>query len=593
MRSAPHHTTLSPPATTAPAAWVALAMVALTFCPRNTTAQDETTSSPSSPSPTTLDTPPDSLSTHDGNTPATESPESESPIISADNFWPQWRGPHFNGVAPNGYPPTEWNEDLNVRWKIPLPGRGTSTPIVWNDKVFVLTAINTEKQNPEAQPAPKTGPRRGPFAPGRRFRPFGGKEGGRLFPTAPPVPKHVFQFLVLCIDRQTGATLWQHAAAQSVPHEGHHENNSFASASPVTDGERLYVSFGSRGIHCYSLDGAPLWSRDLGHMLSRRSFGEGASPTLAGNTLILNWDHEGQSFIVALDKFSGETLWRTDRDEGSTWSTPLPVSTPAGTQIVTNGHHAVRSYDLANGDLIWDASGQTERPVASPVAGLDHVFVASGYRDSKLSAIQLGHTGNLTATDAISWELDRNTPDIPSLLLSNDRLFFLARNSGMISCLDALTGTTHFGPERIGVYEVYASPVAADGHIFVAGRDGNTIVLKDDTTLEIVATKSLDDHFDASPAIAGPDLFLRGKNHLYCISQAAPTDFGKSVIAAENPQAPDSPSESAPESLPDPTLPPTTPATALDPVPNLEPDTPLTSPLPEPPPLPEPEVPNP
>ncbi|MEM8953411.1 MAG: PQQ-binding-like beta-propeller repeat protein [Verrucomicrobiota bacterium] len=498
----------------------------------------------------------------------------ESKVESADDFWPQWRGPHLNGISPNGNPPTTWSEESNVRWKIQIPGRGNSTPIIWNDQVFVLTAINTDKRPPGSETStPSSGPRRGPFGPGRRFRPFGGREGGRLFPLTPAVPQHTFQFVVLCIDRQTGALVWQQIAKEEVPHEGHHENNTYASASPVTDGERLYVSFGSRGVYCYSLQGEVLWSRDLGHMLSRRSFGEGASPTLSGNTLILNWDHEGQSFLVAFNKFSGETLWSSDRDEESTWSTPLPVTTNTGTQIVTNGHNAVRSYDLNSGELIWEAAGQTERPVASPVAGFDHVFVASGYRSSKLSAIQLGHTGELTGTDAISWEIDRNTPDIPSLLLSSNRLYFLARNSGMLTCVDAQTGSQFFGPERIGLYEVYASPVAAAGHIFIAGRNGETIVLKDDTALQVVASNSLDDHFNASPAIAGNDLFLRGRKHLYCLSEYPPGGFGKSLISEEDPSN-QKPAETQSPPLPDISIPPTTPATAID----LEPPTSPPSP---------------
>jgi outer membrane protein assembly factor BamB len=224
----------------------------------------------------------------------------ESAGAEFHHHWHQWRGPEADGVAPHGDPPLEWSEDKNVRWKVEIPGKGSATPIVWKDRVIVLTSIETDRKAEGAAPSREGGRRGG-----------GGFGGG-------PVPENLHQFVVLCLDRDTGKTLWRHVAAEELPHEGLHSTNTYASGSPITDGESIFASFGSRGIYCLDMDGKQRWKRDLGDMQTRNGFGEGGSPALHGDTLVVNWDHEGQSFIAALDGRSGETRWQVDRDERTT-----------------------------------------------------------------------------------------------------------------------------------------------------------------------------------------------------------------------------------------------------------------------------------
>jgi len=223
--------------------------------------------------------------------------------------WPHWRGPLANGVAPHADPPIEWSQDSNIKWKVELPGRGSASPIIWNDRIFILTAIKTDREGtPEESPDsrnPDDPPRLNPF---------------RIEPAT-----HYHQFIVLCLDRASGETLWKHVAHEVVPHEGFHGDNGYASGSPTTDGQYLYASFGSHGIYCYDMQGTLQWKRDLGKMRTRFSFGEASTPVLHGDKLIVMWDQEEQSMIYALDTATGETRWEQPRDEPSNWSTPLVV----------------------------------------------------------------------------------------------------------------------------------------------------------------------------------------------------------------------------------------------------------------------------
>ena len=420
------------------------------------------------------------------------------PSSQATGNWPQWRGPLATGVAPQGNPPTQWSETKNVAWKVEIPGVGSSTPIVWEDRIFLLTAIETDRVS-ETAAAPDKQPK----------RPF-----GIVF------PNRVHQFVVLCLDRATGKTLWQQVATELVPHEGHHPDNDFASASPVTDGRHLYVSFGSRGVYCYDLAGKQVWSRDLGDMQTRLSFGEGASPALHGDTLVVPWDHDGPSFIAALDAATGDVRWQKERDEQSAWATPLIVERGNGMQVITNASNLVRSYDLKTGELLWQCGGQVGNVTPSPVAGEDLVFCMSGYRGSALYAIPLNATGDLTGSDKIAWKQDRGTPYIPSPLLYEGRLYFTQSNDGILTCLEAKTGKALIERTRLpGIARIYASPVGAAGRVYITSRDGTTLVIRHGDTFEVLATNKLDDDIDASPAIAGKQMFLRGKRFLYCLAE--------------------------------------------------------------------------
>jgi len=429
-----------------------------------------------------------------------------------DQNWPAWRGPLATGASPTADPPTTWSDTQNIKWKAEIPGEGTSTPIVWGDRVFVLAAIDTDKRGQAATPAelPPPPDRGG----GRRGR--GGM--GRGTP-----PSNVYQFVILCLDRKTGKLLWQQVAREEVPHEGRHPSEgSFASPSPVTDGKNVYAFFGSRGLYCYDMDGKLQWSKDLGKMRIFLTFGEGSSPALCGDSLIINWDNEDGSFITALDKSTGKTLWKTTRNEHTAWATPLIVDVGGKAQIVTIATSKTRTYDATSGKLLWEGPGLTRNVIPSPVAADGIAYVMSGYQGHSAMAIRLDKTADSNSSDPIVWKFGKKTPYVPSPLLYNGRLWFFADNAEIVTCLEAKSGKPIIDGQRIdGLLGVFASPVAAAGKVYLIGRNGGVVVMKDGNEPKVIATNHLDDKFDASPALAGADLFLRGQHTLYCISESA------------------------------------------------------------------------
>lgn len=408
--------------------------------------------------------------------------------------WPAWRGADMSGAADGSNLPTEFGETLHVRWKIPTPGEGESTPILWGDRLFLCAS----------GPAPDSPDGRVPD----------GAEG--KFQTR--IPKVPYAFEVICLNRHTGEEIWRTRVRRELPHEGAHPDHGFASASPVTDGEHVWAWFGSRGLYCLTMDGAIRWQRDLDRMFMRVQFGEASSPTLVGRAIVVLMDHEEDSSIAAVDKNTGGLLWRKPRNEGSSWTTPVAVSHGGTTQIVVNGTNHIRAYDPETGDVLWQCSGQTTNVIPSPVAGFGRVYCASGFRGAALQAIELGRTGELTGTDAIHWEYGRDTPYVSSPLLYGRRIYFLDGTQPKLTCLDAETGRVHYAAERIDeIRSVYASPLGADGRIFITGRNGVIAVIRDADTFEVLALNRFDDAFDASPAVAGRDMYLRGKKNLYCI----------------------------------------------------------------------------
>ena len=450
---------------------------------------------------------------------------------SLDQNWPQWRGPLQDGVVPLADPPTTWSETNNVKWKVKIPGSGQATPIIWDNRIFLQTAIPTGKKT-EAKPTeaseqpppprpepggepPRTGPG-GPGGPGGNA----GKKGSGGFGQGPK-PTEVYQFAVLCLDRETGKVLWQQVAREEVPHEGFKQGDgSFASSSGLTDGKHFFAYFGSRGMYCYDLDGKPVWDQDLGRMRMVMGFGEGSSPTLYRDTLIVNRDNEDSSCIIALDKNTGKTLWKKAREEHTSWSTPLIIERDGKAQAVVTATGKIRSYDVASGEVLWECGGLTRNVIPCPVADTGMVYCMSGFQGNALLAIRLGRTGDLTGTDAIAWTHNKSTPYVPSPLLYNGKLYFFANNNGVLTCLDTKSGEPLFDAQKLeDLAGVYASPLGAAGRVYLIGRNGVTVVLKQSDKLEVLATNRLDEKFDASPAAAGKDLFLRGHEYLYCITE--------------------------------------------------------------------------
>lgn len=429
---------------------------------------------------------------------------------SADDHWPTWRGPHATGAAVRGNPPVTWNESENIKWKVEVPGAGSSSPVIWADRIFFLTAVPTETQAAATQEPPREQASAAGGGRGRR-----GRRGGMSRP-----PTTACRFEVVCMNRRDGKILWQRIAREGLPHEGHHPTGSFASYSAVTDGKHVWASFGSRGVHCHDINGEHNWSRDLGKMNKVMSFGEGSSPAVIGDALIVVMDHEGDSFTHALNKQTGEILWSRARDEGTSWATPVGVEVDGKMQVITSATNRVRSYDLETGDLVWECAGQTRNVIPTPVIGFDKVFCTSGFRGSALQAIKLGHKGDLTDSHAVAWAISDGTPYVPSPLLYGDKIYFCSVNRAVISCYQADTGKANFVKQPLeGMRDIYASPIGVANRVYFAGRDGACTVIKHSDKLEILATNTLDDGFDASPAVVGDELYLKGKKYFYCIAK--------------------------------------------------------------------------
>lgn len=433
--------------------------------------------------------------------------ETVSQVTEYGKNWHYWRGPLATGEAVNANPPTTWSETENIRWKVPIPGLGHATPIIWKDKIYIQTAIQEEIANPEntdeENPSEESQQRRR----GRRGN------RNRVLP--------IFKFNLLALNRSDGSIAWQKTLRESKPHEGIHGDASFASNSPITDGEHIYAYFGSRGLYCLDMKGNVKWEKEIGMMRKRNAFGEGSCPMIHGNKIVILQDHEGQSFITVLDKRTGDEIWKKDRNEPTTWTSPIVVDYNGKSQVIVPATNRTRSYDLTNGDLIWECGGLTRNVIPSPMYKDGHIYVLSGHGGFSLQSINLAlASGDITGTEAVDWQYDRDTPYVPSALLSGDIIYFLKRNDRILTAIDRNSGEVLYGPVRLqGVSDVYASIVGASGRVYIASRNGTVAVIKEGPTFEILAQNRLDESFNASPAIVGSELYLRGSKHLYCIAE--------------------------------------------------------------------------
>ena len=407
--------------------------------------------------------------------------------------WHQWRGPLGNGVVADADPPLNWDEKKNVKWFTKIPGEGSSTPIIWENQVFIVSAIETGK------PAPNP-PVKDPQS-----------------MTQPP--STLFEFVVFCLDRNTGETLWKKVLTELCPHSGKHQTHTYAASSPTTNGEYLFVSLGSYGIFCLKMNGDVVWSRDLGDMRTRRGWGEAISPVLHEDKLVVNWDHEDDSHLYVLNTKSGDTIWQTDRDEPTTWFTPLVLAHASRDLVILPGTNRVRCYDLDNGKQIWEVAGLTVNSIPSPVYDDNQIVCMSGYQGNAAVSIAINQA-LLTESPDVQWRLDRGMPYVPSPVLVDDRLYFTKGNEAILSCVDPKTGKPLFESERLpGLKGLYASPVAAGGKIYFCSREGTTLVIRNSAEFEILATNQLPDPIDASPAVIGNQMFLRTSSGVYCLQE--------------------------------------------------------------------------
>jgi len=410
-------------------------------------------------------------------------------IAAADN-WPQWRGPGSNGVSAEKNIPLEWSPEKNVVWKTPIPGRGRSSPVVWGDRIFLTTDVEGGKVEGNQPPKHSLGgtPFRHPDSMGADVR---------------------HKLILLCLDRKTGKVLWQQTANEGVVYDERHKAGSYAAPTPVTDGRAVYAYFGAEGLYAYDLAGKFLWKYDPGK-IQTVGMGPGSSPVLAGELLILQCDSSDQkSKIVALNRKNGELVWKTDRATDATWSTPMLV----GNEIVTTANDVVISYDPKTGKERWRGPGVKGNAVPSPVSGNGIVVVSAGYPDKYAWAFRAGGDGKPL------WEYAKGTAYVPSPIFYGD-FVYLVTDKGLITCLDATTGAVKYEGKRPGPGGQFAgSPVAYDGKILLTNEDGETHVIQSGPEFAVLRTNSVGEPVLASPAIANGMIFIRGKDHLFAISQ--------------------------------------------------------------------------
>ena len=430
--------------------------------------------------------------------------------------WAQFRGPGANGISTVKELPAEWTEGENVAWKVAIPGVAWSQPICWSDKIFLTTAMTDSQRKP----------RLGESGPG--FSLFSRQGISRAFFGGGEPPDVTYRWKVLCLDGNTGNILWEKMAHEGRPSMPTHRSNTYASETPVTDGERLIVYFGMMGLYCYDLSGELLWSKQLSAYPMQYGWGTGSSPALWGDRVFVQCDTEKESFLMALDKLTGDELWRVTRDEKSNWSTPFVWKNTLRTELVTAGGKKIRAYQPDSGELIWEmeASG---RCATTPVSDEEMLYVGSITRmtgsSGLLTAIRAGAGGDIslkgkeTANSSVAWSVPRAAPPIASPLLYEGCLYVLSQHGGVVRCLDAKTGKQHYRQRLPRAAGFTSSPWASDGKVFCLDEQGQTFVLAAGPEFQVVATNKLDDMFWSSVAVVGDHLLLRGVVHLYCIGK--------------------------------------------------------------------------
>jgi len=398
------------------------------------------------------------------------------PNVVAED-WTEFRGPLGNGHSTTTDLPTTWSSDEHVAWRVDVAGKGWSSPICLQRRLYLTTAIPADE------------------------------------------PKNSHSLRVLCLDALSGSTIWDHEVfhTDGIRSAKIHPKNSFASPTPYTDGKRLFVHFGTHGTACLNLDGKILWKNE--ELIYAHVHGSGGSPVLVGNKLILSCDGGDIQFVVGLDAATGKIAWKTPRTEPDVpkkfaFSTPLVLKQGDKTQVISPGPGAVCSYDPETGTEIWKVKyGSGYSVIPKPVFGNGLVYVCSGYDRPVLLAIRPDGTGDVTETH-VAWKLDKGVPHSASLLLIEQALYLIS-DAGVATCLNAETGAQYW-TQRIGG-NFSSSPVYADGHIFLLSEAGVTTVLKPGTSFEEVASNDLGEKTQASFAISDGAIFLRTESSLYRI----------------------------------------------------------------------------
>jgi outer membrane protein assembly factor BamB len=414
--------------------------------------------------------------------------------------WPQFRGPNASGIGTDPRLPVEWGADRNIAWKVKAPGYGWSSPVVRGDRVFITAAVTEKATRPTGSADWRNG------------------LGQRL--------EFVCRLEVYCLSSADGTVFWQRTAYEGKPSIPINSSNTYASETPVTDGECVYVSFGMHGVFCYDFAGNQVWKKTLGSYRTENCHGTGASPVLHGDLLFIQCDNDEKSFLVALDAKTGQQRWRTERTEVTGWSTPLVWKNRVRTELVCLGRQRMQSYDPATGKQLWELGGLNGQAMASPVGGDDLLFAGTGGQlggGRPLFAVRAGATGNITfrpgssSNEGVAWSLPKAGPLIATPLLYEGHLYILEQHLGVVTCHDAGTGRQVYRERLPQARGFFASPWAHGGKVFCMDEDGRTFVLQAGPEFKLLGRNDISEMAWATPALAGDALFLRTVDHLYCI----------------------------------------------------------------------------
>ena len=422
--------------------------------------------------------------------------------------WPRWRGAEGSGVSTESNLPSEWSDSKNILWKTPIPGRGHSSPIIWNNRIFLTTSIE------------------GPVVPGAKA-PVHMVNGQEFLHPDSVGADRKYTLKLLALDAASGKIVWERIAYDGAVYDNRHRKNTYASSTPATDGERVYTYFGSEGLYAYDFNGELVWKGDLGK-IGTIGMGVGTSPVLFENLVIVQCDSEmgENSFIVAFDKKTGKQVWRAARKVLVSWATPVLARAGNRTELITNGTEFIISYDPATGKELWRTKGVDNNAIPSPVVGHGLAILSTGFPAKKVIAIRLdGKTQG--DSPEIVWTYDRGTAYVPSPVLYGDYLY-LTTDNGILTCLEAKTGKVVYADGRLPVPATFtASLVAYQGMILQVSEDGDAFVIAAGPKHQLVRTNSLGEPIYATPAMAGGCLYIRGDKHLYAIGAAAPAPGGQ------------------------------------------------------------------
>ena len=432
-----------------------------------------------------------------------EVPEEPEETSRGDGNWPSFHGPGGGGVQDGWDTPLEWDVESgeNVLWSTDIPGLSHSSPVVWGDRLFVTTAVRLEGESD--------------------------LRVGLYGDVIPIKDEGVHRLDLYCLDKTTGEILWTRTAFEGVPKILRHPKGSHAASSPATDGERVLAFFGSEGLYCYDFEGELLWQRDLGvldsgwFMAEKAQWGYAASPVLHGDKVLVQCDHNGDSFLAALDADTGEDLWRTVREDVPTWSTPTVDVREGRAQVICNGFKHIGGYDLETGAELWKLVGGGDIPVPTPVVAGDHVYIMNAHgRMAPIYAIDVMATGEVTMEEDdpyMAWSYSKGGNYMQTPLVVGSYLYG-CRDNGIVGCWDLETGEEQFR-ERIGSggQGFTSSAVAANGRIYCASEEGEVVVLKAGPTFEVLATNHLGENCMATPAISEGVLYYRTRSRLIAL----------------------------------------------------------------------------